>query len=222
MKLSDLMPNISELIPYEYDKIQNKIYDDIIQSFLQKATPNKKPKFIQIGGIPGAGKSTFCQNKNWDSELFISFDAIMERIPQYQQDTYKLGRIRSFNKWEIPARVIGYEILRQAISNKADVFLEHSGVNVPHIQLMTNIKKYGYDTEMYFILCDVETGYQRAIAREKLTNRHTPREIIEQRASLVQKFLPHYIKITDNLYIYDTSHNRYLLMNNFQKGVQVK
>ncbi len=221
MKLTDLIPNIGEVIPYEYEAIRCDEYERLLSDILAKAKSSLHPSFIQVGGIPGAGKSTFCREHCKTDELFISFDGIMENLPQYQTDIYTLGRAGSFAKWEIPARIVGYELLRRAIEKKCNIRMEHSGVNIPHVQLMNNIRKYGYNTEMSFILCNVEKAHARAIQRETVTNRHTPYTLIEKRASLVKKFLPEYIKITDKLSIYDTSSGKNILLKNYAKGYRV-
>lgn len=221
MKLVNLMPDILDLIPYDYDAIKCPLYDEIIGRCLQKAVPSGHPKFVQVGGIPGAGKTTFCKNHHWNRQLFISFDAIMESLPGYQQDLDLLGYAESFRKWEMPARIIGYEVLRRAIIKRTDIFLEHSGVNHAHVQLVNSLKKLGYDTEMYFIVCDLETACRRAVRREKNTKRHTPPQMIAERASLVGKYLRTYTEIVDNLYVYDTSDNKFLLQQNYQKGCLV-
>ena len=113
-------------------------------------------------GRNGAGKTTFCKNARWDEQLFISFDKIMEALPGYQVDIYRLGTVEAFNRWEMPARIIGYEVLRRAVEKKANIYLEHSGVNMPHTILMQNLKKKGYATEMYFILCNLDIACHRA------------------------------------------------------------
>ena len=65
---------------------------------------------------------------------------------------------------------------------------------------------------MYFILCDIETAYQRALQREEWTMRHTPREMIEERAGLAEKYLQTYRTIVDNFYLYDTSSGKFSLV----------
>lgn len=222
MQLSDLLPAIGELIPYDYERIRTPLYDSLINKILAAAVPQASPRFVQIGGIPGAGKSTFCKNAHWDEQLFISFDKIMEMLPGYQQDLYKLGSVRAFNQWEMTARIIGYEVLRRAVEKKANIYLEHSGVNKPHIQLVQSLKKKGYATEMYFILCNLNIACCRAELREKMTGRHTSTDIIVKRNNLVDAYLEQYKMLVDNLYIYDTSENKFTLRKNYQKGIQVK
>ncbi len=213
MILKDLMPDIFELIPYEYAQIRTPEYDRLIAYFQARARKSLQPRFIQVGGIPGAGKTTFCQQAHWDNGLFISFDKIMEMLPCYRQDLYKLGSVAAFDKWEIPARVIGYELLRRSVENRYDICLEHSGVNSSHLQLVNSLKKRGYSTELYFILCQPDLAYQRALEREKKTQRHTSREMIDKRYSLVRTYLPQYKKIADKMYVYDTSDNAFLMQN---------
>ena len=113
MQLSDLLPAVGELIPYDYETIRTPEYETLLAGLLAGAVSQTAPHFVQIGGIPGAGKTTFCKNSHWDERLFISFDKIMESLPAYRQDIYRLGAVRAFNRWEMPARIIGYEALRR-------------------------------------------------------------------------------------------------------------
>ena len=108
MQLSDLLPAVGELIPYDYETIRTPEYETLLAGLLAGAVSQTAPHFVQIGGIPGAGKTTFCKNSHWDERLFISFDKIMESLPAYRQDIYRLGAVRAFNRWEMPARIIGY------------------------------------------------------------------------------------------------------------------
>lgn len=142
----------------------------------------------------------------------------MESLPAYRQDIYRLGAVRAFNRWEMPARIIGYEALRRAVEKKADIWLEHSGVNNPHVELIKNLKKKGYTTEMYFILCNLDIACRRAELREKITRRHTSREMIVKRNELVKTYLEQYKTLVDNLYIYDTSDNKFTLQSNYQRA----
>ncbi len=205
MDISDLMPSIKSLVLFNYKDIKNSVYETIITETLAGAHPTPRPMLVQVGGIPGAGKSTFCRHLQNSNSVYLSFDEIMESIPDYRRDIYQLGGVESFKKWEMTARVVGYEVLRRALIRKLNIFFEHSGVNEAHIELFKNAKLLGYRTEADYILCNPKIALKRAQAREKETKRHTPEEIIMQRAALIDKYLDKYKKIADHTFVYDSS-----------------
>lgn len=211
MKLSDLIPEYQKTIPYTYEAVACPAYEQLIAVFLSGHHPSLQPRFIHMSGIPGSGKSTFYHQHDWGDTLILDFDRVMEAIPDYRQDLEKMGSSLAFKKWEIPARVIGYELLCRAVSLSLNIFFDHGGIDQTHIDLMKNIKKYNYTTEMYHISCDFETAIRRTIAREHVTRRHTPRELICQRAALLDKFLKEYQKIIDTIYYYDSTSGDYIL-----------
>lgn len=214
------MPDIYKLIPYDYAAIRQPEYDRLLDLYMSKAKASKHPLFVQVSGIPGAGKSTFSSHNGWNKDkLFISFDAIMNSIPAYQLDSYRLGLAESFKKWELPARIIGYELLRRAIKARSDIYLEHSGVNSAHIQLVESLKKQGYQTEVYFIVCGLAEAQSRAQKREKIIHRHTPPELIAERFKQVDTYLTTYADKLDRLYVYESANNKFTLRCNYQKGI---
>lgn len=220
MQLKSLMPDIYKLIPYDYAAIRQPEYDRLLDLYMSKAKASKHPLFVQVSGIPGAGKSTFSSHNGWNKDkLFISFDAIMNSIPAYQLDSYRLGLAESFKKWELPARIIGYELLRRAIKARSDIYLEHSGVNSAHIQLVESLKKQGYQTEVYFIVCGLAEAQSRAQKREKIIHRHTPPELIAERFKQVDTYLTTYADKLDRLYVYESANNKFTLRCNYQKGI---
>lgn len=213
MRLQVLMPQIGKLIPYEYEQIKTPMYEDIIEEQLSYGRAQNSPYFLQISGIPGAGKSAFSRHHKDKDALYISFDKIMEQLPDYQKDLEQYGSVEAFNRWEIPARVIGYEILRRAVERNINIKLEHSGVNEAHIELLKNLKELGFKTEVDFILCREDIAYQRALEREQRTKRHTPKSLIEERSAKVKEYLPKYKSIADTLNVYDSSHNHFNKIN---------
>ena len=207
MKLTDLMPDIYQLIPCGYEVLQNDSYDKMLADEVSSASKNKTPVLYQVSGVPGAGKSAFCKHflqKNPDF-AYVSFDKIMESMPEYQQDVRQKGPAVAFALWEKPARVIGYELLKRLLDQGANVLLEHSGVNSSHLQLHKNIKKYGYQTKVTFLMCDTEVAIERAKKREKMTGRHTPPKMIQERASLMSQYAVQYSKIADDIQFLDAS-----------------
>ncbi len=205
MLLTDLIPNFEEVIPYQYDKIQTPEFDAIINKYLATAVPSTNPQIIHMAGVPGAGKTTFYHSRPWPEHVAISFDNIMEDIPAYQQDVKQLGSVQAFSNWEIPARILGYEVLLRAVEAKKNIFFDHSGAFAAHLDLMKNIKKFGYTTEMYYISCSLDCALYRAVLREKETKRHTPPEKIKNRFLKIATHIREYQKIIDKFYQFDSS-----------------
>ena len=221
MKLEDLLPQISKIVSCRYEEIACPEYESLIRKMMRKAVSSKQPRLVHMGGIPGAGKTTFTRHYNMKNMVYIGFDAVMEEISGYQEDIMVFGPEEGFKKWEMTARIIGYELLRRSIEMRYDIFFDHGGCFKAHIDLIRNIRNYGYTTDMYFILCDIETAYQRTLQREEWTLRHTPRETIEERAELAENYLQFYRTIVDNFYLYDTSNDHFSLIeerHNLQPG----
>ena len=118
MELQTIIPDIKNMIPYEYDVIASAEYDSIINKYLNVNAKENTPYLFHLCGIPGAGKTTFYHTHKWPNHVFIGFDDIMEDISQYKKDTLNIGSVAAFKKWEIPARIIGYELFRRAVSEK--------------------------------------------------------------------------------------------------------
>ena len=189
----------NKVIPYSYKELKVAGFEEIICKYLSGISSSDYPSFVHMLGIPAAGKSTFYKNNRdkFKDYIFVSFDAIMEAHPQYQKDVKELGSVEAFKKWEIPARVAGYELLRRAVAAKKNVFFDHSGAPQCHQDLLKNIKKQGYKTEMYYIYCSQELAVQRAQARELETKRHTPVNLITERIESIEKSIETYKTIVD-------------------------
>lgn len=200
--IRNLVPTISEVVPYTYDEKYNyqEIFDPIITKALNNVPTCKKPDFVHMLGIPGAGKSTFYKKnqKKFDKYLLVAFDDIMEQVPQYHQDIEKLGSAKAFEHWEIPSRIAGYELLRRAVEEKKNIFFDHGGTPACHRELLSNVQKIGYHTTMYYIDCALNVAYERAERREKENNRHTPRKMISDRCLLIQQNLTIYQNLVDD------------------------
>lgn len=215
MKLTDLMPDISTLIPYGYEAIKTPLYEGILVENLKDIQVTNSPVLHQVSGAPGSGKSIFCHRFLMDnpSYVYVSFDKIMEMIPSYQQDVIDKGPVEAFSKWELPARIIGYELLCRLIEMRANILLEHSGTNMPHVQLMHNVQQLGYKTHVDFLLCDVGVSLQRAQKREKETGRHTPIKLILERSKAIKEYYYKYHTIVKKIQLYETSYGCFQKIN---------
>ncbi len=210
MLIQTLIPQISTLAPQDYQEIKRPQYENVISMFLKKAKPTSHPTIYHMFGIPSAGKSTFYNTHNWTQHVLVSFDAIMENLPEYQTDILKLGPVASFQKWEIPARIIGYELLRRAVQEHKNIFFDHGGSTPAHLDLLKNLYTLGYNTEIYYIRCDLENALKRAEKREKQTLRHTPPQMIIQRNKMINQLVNEYKKAADAFYTYDSTSNGFV------------
>lgn len=206
------------IIVYRYERIQCPEYDDLIEKIITASQTAKTPTFVQVSGIPGAGKSTFCKRVYQDSVL-VQFDAIMAQIPTYMKDCERLGLVQAFAKWEMPARVIGYEVLRRLIAKKCSFVLEHSGTNAAHLKMMNVLKNQGYTTRLDFLYCDVAEACRRVVEREKHIARHTPLALIQERSAKIMSYLEQYKALADVVNVYDlTDVNNWVLKERYQYG----
>ena len=205
--LKTLMPSLNLLINADYKAIKSKESEAIIATNLQELQPVAKPELRQISGIPGAGKSTYCATHLPKNFLFLSFDKIMTSLPSYQRDLAQLGQVAAFQKYEMPARIIGYELLRRAMNLKLNIMFEHSGTNPAHLELFKNIHKKGYRTAVDFIVCDTSLAIKRAEERAKTINRYVPTTHILERASDFKEYVSAYQKLTKSITFYDGANN---------------
>lgn len=190
---------VKDVVPYPYEELKEKGFEKIINSLSSGVSHSVNPVFVHMLGIPGAGKSTFYRKNagKFGNHLFISFDAIMEAHPRYQEDVEKLGSVEAFHRWEIPARVAGYELLERAVNAGKNIFLDHSGAPECHQKLLMMVKEIGYRTEMFYIYCPIEVAVERARLRELKTGRHTPSGLIIERQKLIEKSISSYQSIVD-------------------------
>jgi predicted ABC-type ATPase len=199
--IEDIIPDVSDIVPYPYSKINNDEYEEIIERLLEKIEGHygEPPVLFHMGGIPGSGKTTYYVNNkdSFPGYIWIGFDHVMDKISGYRRDNERLGSVESYELWCLPARVVGYELLLRAIKKGVNIFFDHGGLCKPHLSLMKNLKRCGYITKMRFLECDFEVAYARTLEREKVTHRHTPRTTLEERFKLVEDYKKWYSEIVD-------------------------
>ncbi len=205
--LKVLMPSLKELITADYKSIKSAESERIIAESLKGLSPVVAPELIQVSGIPGAGKSTYCATHQKENFLFLSFDKIMLSMSGYQRELKQNGSVSAFQKYEMPARIIGYELLRRAVNKHVNIMFEHSGTNNAHLELFRNIVNKGYKTAVNFIVCDTSLALKRAKERAKATNRYVPDHLILERAEKFKEYLTAYQKETSHIELFDGGNN---------------
>lgn len=160
---------------------------NIVRRALNGIHPVNDPYLINICGLPASGKTFLCRKfKEKHKEiLYISFDALMEELPAYLNDRLK-DRKTSFERWELPARFIGYQLLKQAVKHKLPILFEHSNATPDHIELYEKIKRAGYTVDILYIAADPELILPRLELRERYFSPERARE----RALILRELLP--------------------------------
>ncbi len=205
--LKTLMPSLYQLISADYKSVKTAESEKIIESMLFGLKAVENPELRQISGIPGAGKSTYCQMHLPTNFLYLSFDKIMVALSGYQKTLAEEGAIAAYKKYEMPARIIGYELLRRAIRKHYNIIFEHSGTNNAHIEMFKNLPKKGYKTAVEFIVCDAKTAIKRTKERAKKINRYISEEVVKERAAGFNKYASIYQKITTEIKYLDGTNN---------------
>lgn len=205
--LKVLMPSINELVNADYASVKSAETERLINKSLSGLIPSSAPELLQVSGIPGAGKSTYCAAHIKKNYLFLSFDRIMTALKGYQQELKQNGSVAAFQKYEMPARIIGYELLRRALNKKINIMFEHSGTNKAHLELFHNIRQKGYKTAVDFIVCDTTTAVKRARIRAEETKRYVPETLILERAAKFTQYINAYKKETKNISLFDGGNN---------------
>lgn len=205
--LKTLMPSLPELISADYQAVKSKESEELIASLLCGLTPVKNPELRQISGIPGSGKSTFCAAHLPQNFLFLSFDKIMTSLKGYQRLLKEKGAVVAYNQYEMPARIIGYELLRRAIRKKINIMFEHSGTNHAHLELFKHLPKKGYKTSVEFIMCNTDLAIQRAKKRVTEQKRYVPENLILERAARFKDYIAAYQKVATSVSYFDGANN---------------
>lgn len=183
--------------------------ESFIEGHLKGYTTSRTPLLTHMLGIPGAGKTTEARKIKDANTVFIGFDDIMEKLPGYRKDKNELGAEAAFKKWEICARMIGYEILFRAEERKLNIILDHSGTRADHIDMLKELKqKENYGVRIVAVLIDEELALDRASKRE----RYLPPEYIPLRKKALDSLLPAYQAIADSYIEYKATKNGNILV----------
>lgn len=181
------------------DDLQNKqkivdIFEEIINDNLSQGSSVTSPSLYNISGIPGSGKSTWCEKMKveFTNFLYISFDKIMEDRRLSYKLAEKIDAKKAFADWEVPARIAGYELLKRAVQQKKNILFEHSSSIPEHVALFEWLLKNDYEVHFRYVHVAPSVANERIKAREKQTGRIVPEGYIEERYKRLKDLLPQY------------------------------
>lgn len=213
--------NIIDIIPDDIidKKYITNVFEEIINESLSSVFSVAEPFLINVSGIPGSGKSTYCQmllnntaNREIDCSnnvLYISFDKIMEdhRLPFLMEVT--TSPQLAFEKWELPARIVGYELLKRAVEKRVNILFDHSSaiiiqnngtcedIKKPHVELFKFIISRDYIFHYRYVFIYDNEAKRRCSERAKSTHRIVPENYIKDRSNILRGLLDEYIKLSD-------------------------
>lgn len=73
MQLSDLLPAVGELIPYDYETIRTPEYETLLAGLLAGAVSQTAPHFVQIGGHSRCRQNDILQKFTLGRTAFYQF-----------------------------------------------------------------------------------------------------------------------------------------------------
>ncbi|MCB9987725.1 MAG: zeta toxin family protein [Rhodospirillales bacterium] len=173
---------------------------------LDKEKADAPPVVYAMAGVPGAGKSTFVMQAMKDGRFpqnafILNPDRVMQALPEYQIDLTEKSREEAFERWEMPARDLAYQMFEMAVDEGDDIIKDMGCSREENLIMLQNLKDKGYRLEMHYVHCTPEEAVRRANAR----GRYTPEAMIYDRAQALTRLLPHYQELADDFYAYDNT-----------------
>jgi probable phosphoglycerate mutase len=161
----------------------------------KRGIPAPSPLLLNISGIPGAGKSTLARRvlEERPALVYLSFDELMEALTPYREDLRQRGAAAAFERWELPARLLGYRLLQRCVERRYSILFEHGNADPGHVALYRRLKARGYRVEIRFIDAPLPVAIERASRRE----RYIPAAVIAERHALLRELNEQYKAIAD-------------------------
>ena len=158
----------------------------------------KKPKFIVLGGVNGAGKSTVRDNyiiPNESEVVVIDPDKLSKKFQAQGMDVAtadRQGGREAINLFE------------QAIKDKKDIFLETTLSGHSIFNRYDKAKQNGYETTTVYVgLQNVETHIERVNFRANTGGHFIPEDTIRKRFENAQEQLDKAFGKSDNFHYYN-------------------
>ncbi|MDR2564388.1 MAG: ATP-binding protein [Prevotellaceae bacterium] len=193
------------------DEGLSALFESIISDKLLDVRSAARPFLVNISGIPGAGKSTYCHRLisgrahlfglDFSSALYLAFDDIMCSDRLQAEVRSSAFYEKCFGRWEVPARIAGYELLRRAVRMRLNILFEHSSALAQHVDLFRLIAS-DFDYEIYFahIKVDIDLAKRRVLERTVREDRRVDSERIIKRDKALMLLLPEYQKLFKSQY----------------------
>ena len=191
-----------------------RIFADEYLNLKKKQFQSSQGRKMCIHGlwIPWVGKTTRIRqfiNENTELNelnlLSIGNDDIMQAMPDYNAALITDWPEKAFQQFELPARAIWYEVLREGVRSWVNLLLDHSGTAPYRPKLLRELKDKWYYIIMIHVHCEIQEALRRSRIREMETKRHVPESYFPERQKLVDMLKPFYVEIVHEFHMIDNS-----------------
>lgn len=186
--------------------ISNTSRDRVIHELLPKPEKHAHKVVHSMAGIPGAGKSTFVEQaiaraQFPESAFILNPDRVMRLLPEYHESVEAHGAEKAFEMWEMPSRVLAYELVEIAGDSGVPIIKDMACARQENFDILQRLKSRGYTLHFYYIYCELDTAMDRARQRK----RHAPEAMIRSRHKALQDLLPEFITLSDYFEAFDNT-----------------
>lgn len=202
------------------EKIPHETKENVSRWFLPfNLYKPDQPVIYAMAGVPGSGKTTFVESQlargAFPLNGFIqSADAVMESLPQYIEDFNLIGPERAFEKWEMPARNLCYDLYTEAVEMRVHIIKDMGNCRMEDYEMLRELVECeGYHLYMYWL----EIEPEEAIKRTKNRQRHTPEQMIWDRDKMLKRLRPLFENLATQFKVYSSMEGGFLLRNELGK-----
>ncbi len=193
----------------------------LYEQFLAPLSSSSQPILIALGGSPGAGKTTFRKKFLKMQNIHIhDMDEVMVQLPGYQEDLAQLGTKKAFEKWWPSAQAMARMIVQYAIESRYSIIYDRTcGTEGSYFDLLS-AKECGYYIRMVGLFVSKDVAKERIIQREREEGRTVTEEILIEYRSRFSALWPHYLKVVDEAFLYQTDTNTPVLLYSSSEGIK--
>lgn len=167
--------------------------------------------YIVIGGVNGAGKSTFRSTMNLDNIKVIDIDIIAKQYTKI----FKIGEDKANQK----AARMGIELFKKHIIKENNILQESTLSGKSFINNIDEAKLNEYKTHLVFIgVKSPELSLKNIANRVNSGGHNIPESVVLRRFDKVYKNLEEAVKKVDMVTILDNSNKDYNLLLSLENG----
>jgi SPP1 gp7 family putative phage head morphogenesis protein len=187
------------------------LHEEIIEDYLSKAKPVKKPVALMTGGGPASGKSVLTRDGHvptLKNAIEIDSDEIKKALPEYRLGTkIKDPAAAAFAHEE--SSYLSKEILRRSAESKRNVFLDGTGdSSFEKLKAKaTALRAGGAELRANYVTVDTIEAIRRNEARAAKTGRMVPNSFVSETHANISRIFPRILdeKVFDDITLWDTN-----------------